>query len=193
MKRIVVAGLLGGVAMFLASAFTHMVLPLGEAGIRSLDNEASVLAVLRENVREPGFYLFPGMSPSSGPEQQKEWEQRYRQGPIGVLVYQPGGRQPMSPSQLGTELLSNILIGVIAAWLLAQTHLVSYLSRAAFVAALGLTASLAIDISHWNWYAFPATFTLASMADQVISFGAAGLVLAAVGKATRGAQPEART
>ncbi|HXG31980.1 MAG TPA: hypothetical protein VNJ11_01335 [Bryobacteraceae bacterium] len=185
MKKQILAGVLGGVAMFVASAFTHMVLPLGEAGIRSLPQEEPVLAALKEHVREPGFYLFPGLAQGATPAQQGQWEERYRRGPVGVLVYQPAGGPPMSPRQLGTECLSNILVALIAAWLLAQTRLAGYASRVLFVATLGLASSLAIDVSHWNWYGFPTSFMLASMADQVISFAAAGLVLAGPVKSDR--------
>lgn len=178
MKKQILAGVLGGVAMFLASAFTHTVLPLDEAGIRSLPQEEPVLAALKEHVREPGFYLFPGMAQGAAPEQRRQWEERYRSGPVGVLVYQPAGGPPMFPRQLGIECLSNILAALIAAWLLAQTRLTGYGNRVLFVAALGLAAGLAIDVSHWNWYGFPTSFMLASMADQIISFAAAGLVLA---------------
>jgi len=60
----------------------------------------------------------------------------------------------MTPGQLGTELVSNIR------------------------AALGLVASLAIDVSLWNWYGFPTAYSAASLADEVIGFTAAGLGMA---------------
>jgi hypothetical protein len=42
MNRIVLAGILGGLAMFIAGSFTHAVLPLGEAGMSQLSNEEAV-------------------------------------------------------------------------------------------------------------------------------------------------------
>jgi len=33
MSRILIAGLVGGIVVFIWSAFSHMVLPLGEAGL----------------------------------------------------------------------------------------------------------------------------------------------------------------
>ena len=60
MKKILLAGVLGGIAMFLWEGLAHVVLPLGEAGIRGLDNEAAVVATIKDNVKQAGFYIFPG-------------------------------------------------------------------------------------------------------------------------------------
>lgn len=163
--------------MFVASAITHMALPLGEVGIQRLPNEEAVVAALRENLRDRGFYFFPAMADGATAEQQQRWAEAYRRGPTGILVYRPQGSEPLSAGQFATECFSNILVALVAAWLLAQTGLASFAARVLFVAALGLVASLAIDVSQWNWYGFPGDFMLASMADQVISLAAAGLAM----------------
>lgn len=181
-KRILLAGLAGGAAMFLAGFITHAVLPLGEVGIQSLPNEEAVAPVLRANIRECGLYFFPGMPSNSTPEQQKQWEARYRTGPIGILVYHPSGREPMEPAQLGTELASNILLALLAAWLLRLARLPGFGTRFLFVTSLGLVVGLAIPISYWNWYGFPGAYTLAEMAHELIGFAAAGLAVAGLVK-----------
>ena len=99
-------------------------------------------------------------------------------GPIGVLVYHPTGRSPMSPAQLGIELLSNIAGALVAAALLAMGGVAGFGARVLFVTLLGLFASLAIDVSYWNWYGFPGDMTLAAMLIQVSSWFFGGLVLA---------------
>ncbi len=177
-KRILLAGLLGGAAMFLAGAITHVVLPLGEVGIQSLPNEEAIIPALRDNIRECGMYFFPGMASKPTPEQQKQWEERYRAGPTGVLIFHPRGSEPMNPLQLLTELASNILLAFVVAWLLSRATLSSFGARLLFVALIGLVVGLAIPVSYWNWYGFPGAYTLAEMANEVIGFGAAGLVLA---------------
>ncbi len=45
-KRVLLAGLLGGIAMYVWTAIAHMILPLGEAGIQEIPNEQAVLAVI---------------------------------------------------------------------------------------------------------------------------------------------------
>ena len=52
MKRIFLAALLGGIAMFIWTSIAHMALPLGEAGIREIPNEAAVLSAMQSNIAE---------------------------------------------------------------------------------------------------------------------------------------------
>ena len=178
MKRILLAGVLGGLAAFAWSAFSHMVLPLGEAGVRALPAEREVLESLRGSIPEAGLYLFPAPSDPS-PEAQAQWMERQRTGPAGLLVYRPVGGEFNFPRYLGIELLTNILAAALAAFLLARLA-GSLLQRALIVAALGLFAWLSISLSYWNWYAFPTPFVLAEGVDQVAGWFLAGLVMARV-------------
>ncbi len=61
-KRIVLAGLAGGVAMFVWTSVAHLVLPLGEAGVQQIDNDAPVLSALQASLgQKSGLYFFPNM------------------------------------------------------------------------------------------------------------------------------------
>jgi hypothetical protein len=69
--RIFLAGLFGGIAMFIWSSIAHMALPLGEAGIKEIPNESSVLEAMRSNIgKKPGLYFFPG--PGAGPNASRQ-------------------------------------------------------------------------------------------------------------------------
>lgn len=46
--------------------------------------------------------------------------------------------------------------------------------------------SLEVHLPYWNWYGFPADFTLAGMADQIIGFILVGFPLAAIVKQRAG-------
>ena len=57
---ILVAGVLGGIAMFVWTSITHMALPLGEAGINVIPNESAVLNAMQSSMGEKtGLYIFP--------------------------------------------------------------------------------------------------------------------------------------
>ena len=59
-KRIILAGVLGGIAMFIWTSIAHMALPLGDAGIREIPNEQAVLSAIQTNIGEQsGLYLSP--------------------------------------------------------------------------------------------------------------------------------------
>ena len=50
--RIVLAGVLGGIVMFLWTSIAHMALPLGEAGIGQIPNESVVLSAMQSSIGE---------------------------------------------------------------------------------------------------------------------------------------------
>lgn len=189
-KRILLGGVLGGIALFLWSSITHMVLPLGEVGVQQMQNEEPVLTAMRSSIQAPGFYFFPGMdrSPGMTAEQQEaatqEWQTKYNTGPWGILIYHPPGTSSSFPVQLTRELLTNIVSALLAAFLLSRAlgGLSSFGMRVAFVALLGLFASVAGDIPYWNWYGFPTNYTLAQLTDQVSGFAVVGLVLGGIVK-----------
>lgn len=181
MKRILIAGVLGGIVMFLWGAFCHMVLPISAMAIKNLPNETAIVPVLQREIQQPGLYFFPAMDLSGNPtaEQQQAWEAKYNAGPIGILVYQPTGYPPLSARQLGTELVSDILAAFVLVWVLSLIGVT--LSRGFVIAGLfGAFAWLSISVSYWNWYGFPGFFILSEAVDQVIGWALAGLVVAAI-------------
>lgn len=182
-KKILISGLLGGVVIFIWGFVSHMVLPLGTAGMKVLPNEDMMIAAMRDNIKETAVYLFPGHNPNSTMDEQM---QKREQGPAGFLVYHPNGLPGLGLKLLLTELFTNIISALIAAFLLSKAlgSLTSFSSRALFVFVIGFVPFFAIDVSYWNWYGFPTAFSLASLVDQAVGFGLAGLVMAKMMKAS---------
>jgi hypothetical protein len=58
--RILLAGVLGGIAMFVWTSLAHMALPLGEAGIGEILNESAVLSAIQSSMGDKtSLYIFP--------------------------------------------------------------------------------------------------------------------------------------
>src|SRR5262245_26411112 len=94
MKRIIIAGILGGIAFFLWEGLAHNVLPLGEAGIKGLSNEPPVMASIKENVKEAGFYIFPWKDTTPGLTAEQAMQkamEKAKAGPAGIMIVSPGG------------------------------------------------------------------------------------------------------
>ena len=177
--RILIAGVLGGIAMYIWSAVAHVVTPLGMTGVDTMPNEAAVTAAMQTSLGDrAGLYLFPAaaMTTPNLP------------GPSGLLVYQNRAND-MTPVTLAQEAAVQIVEGVLAAFLLSLTVLAGYVMRAGFVALVGVVAVLASNPSLWIWYKFPAEFTLAAMFMDVVGYLIAGLVIAAVLKPRAAAAP----
>ncbi len=192
-KRIILAGLFGGIAMFIWTSIAHM-LPLGEAGIREMPNEATTMAALQSSLgNNRGLYIFPG--PGLGPnptrearsEAMKHMSEKIAHNPSGIFMYHPAGRTLNLASLLGTEFATELLESFLVIYLLAQTRLNTFGGRLGFVIVAGIVAALATNVSYWNWYGFPARYTAAYMFSQIVGFFIVGLIAALAFRNTRAA------
>jgi len=180
--KILLAGILGAIVMFIWTFIAHMVLPLGDRGISEIPNEAAVVAALQTNIGEkPGLYFFPGtgLGPDATSEQKKEAmkqaEQKMASGPSGLLVYHP--IQPfVFPKHLGIEFATELIESILVVFLLAQTVIGGFAGRVGFVLVAGILTAIATNVPYWNWYGFPDVYTGSYMLIQVVGFLCIGIV-----------------
>jgi hypothetical protein len=186
-KRVFLAGVLGGIAMFIWTSIAHMFLPLGEAGIREIPNEQAVLGAMQSSIGDKtGLYIFPGLG--VGPdatraqknEAMKGLGEKYAKNPSGILMYHPPGRALTMGRWLGIEFATELLESILAVFLLAQTRIVSFGGRVGFVTIAGILAAIATNVSYWNWYGFPCVYTASYMLIQFVGFICVGIVAALV-------------
>lgn len=187
MKRVLLAGVLGGIAMFVWSSIAHIALPLGRTGIREIPNEQAVLSGMQAQMgATSGFYAFPGMGLGPNPTRQEEnaamqqYEQKLAANPSGILIYHPPGAKALTPGQLITEFLTEVAEALLLAWLLAQTTLATLAARMGFVTLAALMAAITTNLPYWNWYGFPASYTTAYMFIEFVDYMVAGLVVAII-------------
>ena len=190
-KRVLLGSLVGSVVVFIVSSIWHLTPFLGEIGVKALPAEDTVLAGLRAAVHEPGLYYFP--APNMSPDRTKEevkadqaaYLERYRRGPSGILVYRPGGdSENLNFGKLmAYQFLFGLAASFVVAWILAVTAgATTYGSRACLVLLITLFAGIVYALPEWNWYGYPATYTIASIASFLVSWGIAGLAMAAIVK-----------
>jgi hypothetical protein len=183
MKRVLLAGVLGGIGMFVWMSIAHMLLPLGRIGISEIPNEGPALAALQTAIGDhAGLYFFPGMGvgPNATRAEQNyamgHYQEKLNTNPSGLIVYHPAGAKAMTAGQLITEFLAEFIEAFFASLLLARAALGSYSRRVAFVTTVGLVAVIATNISYWNWYGFPTDYTIGYMVTQLIGFLVVGLI-----------------
>jgi hypothetical protein len=184
--KILLAGVLGGIAMFIWTTIAHLVLPLGEAGIGEIPNEAAMLSAMQTNIGDqPGLYIFPGLGVGKNASRQqrneamKQMAAKAASGPSGLLVYHPT-RQFALGKWMGIEFGTELLTAILAVFLLAQTRIESYAGRVGFVLVVGILAAIATNVSYWNWYGFPGAYIASYMLVTVIGFLCVGIVAALV-------------
>ncbi len=185
--KILLAGILGGVVMFIWTSIAHMALPLGEAGLREIPNESAVLGAMQNNIGEQtGLYIFPGPGVGKNATRQEKNEAMKHMGekmatnPSGILMYHAPGRPMAFGKLLGIEFGTELLEAILVVFLLAQTSIASFAGRVGFVLVAGILASIATNVSYWNWYGFPCVYTASYMLIQIIGFFLVGIVAAFV-------------
>jgi len=178
--RVFVAGLLGGIVFFLWGAFAHMVLPIGEMGMKAPGDEAAVLSALREGLPAAGIYYLPYLAPEKMQDEaaQKDYSARSLGNPYAFVIYQPEGRDSLKMGrQLGVQFVSDTLSALVVAFVLALGAM-GFGRRVLVAGAIGLFSWLSVSVPYWNWYRFPLDFTLGNLAEQVVGWMIAGAAMA---------------
>jgi hypothetical protein len=169
MKKILVAGVLGGLAMFAWEAVAHTFTPLGEMGLSTMPNEGAVRAALAAQLgAADGLYFFPAMQMGDTPPA----------GPWGLLLYHPAFA--FSWSVMGWEVLVELVMGLALALLIGLANVASFGRRMAIACLVGVSAAFAVSPSYTIWFGFPDAYTLAQM---IVAFGdyvVGGIVIAAL-------------
>ena len=185
--KILLAGILGGIVMFIWTSVAHMSLPLGEAGIHEIPNESAVLSAMQSNIGDQtGLYIFPGSGVGNNATRQEKNEamkhvaEKMAANPSGIFMYHAPGRPFTIGKWLGIEFGTELLEAILVVFLLAQTRIVSFAGRVGFVLAAGILAAVTTNISYWNWYGFPGVYTASYMLIQLVGFLLVGVAAALI-------------
>jgi hypothetical protein len=157
MRRILIAGIVAGLAMFAWEALAHMVGPFGEMGFSTLPNEEATRAALAAQLGgADGLFVFPATAMGDTPTP----------GPWGILLYHP--QFSFSWSVMGWEALVELVMGVVLALLIGMTGVRGFGRTMAIAVLVGVAAAIAVSPSYTIWFGFPAAYTLAQM---IVAFG----------------------
>lgn len=182
--RILLSALLAAVAIFIWGFIYWAAIPFGPSTIKQIPNEDSVRSSLSGSLTESGAYAFPMMDMKEQDKEkrdaaEKNWREKYKAGPRGMVFYVKEGGEPMAPPQLVWGFIDSFIAALAMAVLLAMAlpALPMYGQRILFVTLGGLFATLAVDLGYYNWWSFPANFVFAQALYTVIAWFIAGLVM----------------
>lgn len=170
LRPLLIGGIVGGIVVFIWGAVSWMVLPWHDATLQKFSNEDVVAVTLDAYAPDPGVYvLAPGMDESG---------RLAEDGEIGRVVF--AAIQPPMPS-MNAAMLKNLLAQILAAllvtWLVLKAALPSFGQRVLLVLAFAAAASLVGIVPNWIWWGFSTGYTLVNIADLLIGWGLAGLVI----------------
>ena len=163
-------GVLAGIVLFIWSAVTWMALPWHKTTLNSFTNEKAVVEVIKVNATKSGMYFLPAKG-------MEATDQKFT-GPMIFTSIHLEGMPPSMAMQMLTGLIGEIIAAMFVGWLLLKTSGLNYFQRVGFVVVFAIAASIVADLGNWNWFAFDTNYTLVLIADTVIGWFLAGLVLA---------------
>jgi hypothetical protein len=179
--RVLVAGLIGGILMFLWGVVAHMALGLGNVGLKQPASESVVLSTLHEGLGDhAGVYILPSLDPKKMGDAAEviAYQQQAIRSPYAWVVYMPQGDDMtrMGP-QIGRQWASDTLSALALAFVMGLAGL-GFRRRLALAAVAVAFAWLSTMVPYWNWYRFPLDFTWAALIEQLIGWLIAGAAMA---------------
>jgi hypothetical protein len=172
---------------FLWSTVSWEILGWHEKTMVTFQNDDEVSAVIASHAAKDGTYILPGSPSTEGltAEQKKQTQaalmEKMRKGPIMVAAVRRGGFGSFSQAMI-IQVLSLMAGAFLLTWLLLQTKGLSYARAVLFLAVVGLSASVIVDLPNWNWWGFSGAYTAVNLADSTITWLLAGLVIARVAR-----------
>lgn len=161
------AGVLGGIVLFIWGMLSWMVLPWHSMTMHSFANEQLMTETVRASAPQPGAYFMPSMAKPNAAAPVKMF---------AVVEMQSEPTTMAMPMIIG--LITQIIAAFLVAWLLSKTTGLGYWKRVMFVMVFALGAGVVTHVPYWNWMGFSKDFTLVAMADLIVGWFLAGLVLA---------------
>jgi len=186
-KSLILGTIFGGLVAFVWSSISWELIGWHEKTMVAFQNEDEVSAVIASHASQDGTYLLPSGPPTAGmtAEQKKSalaaTMQKMQAGPIMVAAVRRGGFGSYGRGLI-IQLLSLMAAAFLLTWLLLQTTGLSYARKVAFLAIAGLAASVIVDLPNWNWWGFSGAYTAVNLADSMLTWLVAGLVIAKAAK-----------
>ena len=188
MVRILIAGILGGLVMFIGGAFSHVFLDLETRSFKRLPDEAAAVEFYKAQGLVAGMYNFPSLPGSfanlSSEEQAKvktAVNSAYKTGPAGYLIVAPTGEDLMGPRQLIGEFVSNVIAALLAAFIAAHfSTAASFSRRWLLIVLLAPISWFSLTLSFAIWFRFPYPMIQDGLFGALIEWTLVGAVIAGI-------------
>jgi len=189
MGRVIFGGIIGGIIAFVWSFVSWAILPWHDWTFQSFKNEDFVAWVIKENVKKDGVYIIPHMGDEKAALASKDFKETLdeekkalKEGPFVYAQIKRKGMDITSPKYYIISFLTQFIGAALISFLLLKATESSYGGRLLFVTVIGLIVGVLGMIPDWNWFGAGSLFVLVMIADLIITWFLAGLIMAAVVK-----------
>jgi hypothetical protein len=180
--RILIGGIVGGIAVFLMGFVCHAVLELQTRTIKNIPESSTFIDQLIARQLKPGNYGFPDMptkEEQKDAEKMKALNEKYMAGPSGMLIIAHPGQG--TTEMLGKEFASNVIAALLVAWIVSLFGSdVRFGRRAAAVTLMGVFAWFSLGASYGIWYGFSPAFVHDELLCALLEWSVAGVAIVAI-------------
>ena len=171
-KKVLIGALIGWVVLAVWTFVVNGMLGFRvRVDMKQIANEGQVYAMLKDNVVEPGRYVFNPELTETGFVQNE---------PVFSVLYSGFGHEAAGRESL-VNLVNALFMSLIAAWMLsmASDHIQQrYANRVLFYAVIGLFLAVAGEIPKYGIGGYPANSTFLLAVHAVVQWTVVGLFVA---------------
>jgi hypothetical protein len=182
--RILIAGIIGGILVFLMGFVAHAFLELQGRAFQNIPEGETFVDQLKARSLKPGLYWFPDMPMGADQNDKAKMDEanaRYKSGPAGMLLVVPTGNDMMTLQTLGLEFATDVVAALLAAWIVSLISVdVGFGRRWLAVVVMGAFAWFSLTTSYGIWYHFPHTFVHDEFLCALLEWSVAGVAIAAI-------------
>jgi hypothetical protein len=174
--RAALAALVATITVFAWQTVSHMALPWHHVTVMSFKNPEAVEKVLVENANDPGMYMLP-WADHHDEETMKKATEQWDNGFSMFAAVRPNGSNSME-SSLAQQFLWNLLGALLIAFLLGKLNLKGTACKVGITVSFALFTVVCGILPNWTWWGFGNAYVAVAIADILIAWSLAGLVLA---------------
>ena len=182
MVRTIISAVVGAIIVFVWGFIAWPILDLWGDEVRDMPGDGAMEAYITEQIPEDGAYYYPGMPDDLESEEMDAWTERHKAGPVGMLMIQKSGTDPMAPASMLGGLLISFLAAVLISGVLAYAGSLgsSYGGRVVIGIVFALFAVASTFVMQWNWFFWPGDYVKALSLDLLIGWILAVVVMAGI-------------
>lgn len=187
--KAILAAILGGIVVFVWNAVSWMVLDWHTPTIRQFAAPAQVSQVLVEQAPSSGIYVlnYPGSAShaaaaeaAADPAVDDATTATTGQPFAFVAFARDGIGGEQMTRQMAYSLAADILSALLIVLLIRATGELSYVERVVFMVVIAVVIAVAGRLPNWIWWHYPRDYMVIDIADVIIGWLLAALVIAAL-------------
>lgn len=180
MKRIMKAGIIGGLILFIWGSALFTLFPWHKNLFYSFTNEKKVLSAIADNAPRSGIYLLPNVEKEERDSGRIEAKERMRKGPFLFASISIHGKDPQMLLSIIETLLLKIVVASLVAFLLIRFSKLSYVNGVKWVTLMGTVMGIAASFPYAIWFGFPPLFIFYALVEAIVGWFLAGIAIARI-------------